>query len=92
MGPNVDRAGREKAPGPITDPNITLGAVTVQLGYGVEYDDQQINDTLPAEGPVRHGMKMATARTSPVSRPATARKAAVAISVTTTSASRPKRT
>ena len=35
----------ETVPGPITDPKIALGPTPVPLGYGVEYNDQQINDT-----------------------------------------------
>jgi subtilisin family serine protease len=43
--------GGETVPGPITDPNITLGD-SIPLGYGVEYDQSQINDTLQNKNPV----------------------------------------
>jgi len=47
----------ETVPGPITDPKIALGATPIPLGYGVEYNEQQINDTLAGGSPpvkVRH--------------------------------------
>jgi subtilisin family serine protease len=47
--------GGESAPGPITNPNIALnhqGPQAVPLGYGVEYDPTQINDTLQNANPV----------------------------------------
>ena len=50
--------GGETVPGPITDSNLTLmGTHPTPLGYGVEYDQNQINDTLKSNNPsvkVRH--------------------------------------
>jgi subtilisin family serine protease len=49
--------GGDSAPGAITDPNLVLGALPTPLGYGVEYDEGQINDTLNSSSPpvkVRH--------------------------------------
>ena len=52
----VAQAG-ETVPGPITTPTIAIPPAVVPLGYGVEYTDQQINDTLEKDSPpvrVRH--------------------------------------
>jgi subtilisin family serine protease len=41
----LTKTGPEQAPAAITDPKITLGGTT-PLGYGVEYNQKQINDTV----------------------------------------------
>jgi subtilisin family serine protease len=49
--------GGETVPGAITDSNLVLGTHATPLGYGVEYDKNQINDTLNSDNPavkVRH--------------------------------------
>jgi subtilisin family serine protease len=49
--------GGETVPGPITTPTIAIPPASVPLNYGVEYDANQINDTLENSSPaipVRH--------------------------------------
>src|ERR1043166_1452535 len=49
--------GGETVPGPITTPTIAIPPASVPLNYGVEYDANQINDTLKNSSPaipVRH--------------------------------------
>ncbi len=85
--------GGETVPGPITDPNLVSVIHPTPLGYGVVYDDGQINATLNSSNPavkVRHidndghGTHVAGIAAGNGS------KGAAASSSTSTSASRPR--
>ncbi len=86
--------GTETVPGEITE--TTIAHSSTPLGYGVEYNDDEINDALEMEQPARSacGTRTPTAMapTWPASPPATGHRTVTATALITTSASPPRPT